>query len=452
MDDHRIGRQALPRRWIFLAIGVLITFWLFWLKPYQPSTPRVPEFQNTTDQRVDELYHRPTIFSYHRAPGDTRGKPSVSTLASLQDLGSKISGFRRPECTFARWQQQRYAPLRQSNTTIFFALNLIDAEIVMPTFLKELPTLLEYLGPQKVHVSIAENGSHDKTNYFLHLLAAALDDLGTSYTIVARGESYRPSKEDHHRINILAAVRNEAMKPLYDGKVAEKMPNGRFDTVLFINDIIYCAVDVLEVLLQYQEQKADMACSVDWADYVIYDRWVLRTMSGRTSYDFKDMVNYFNGPGEWGKRPVPEMLPSEPVDRTRIKSLLPTQVFSCWNGMAAIKASAFLPPHSIRFREATNDPDRKITDKQSECFLLPVDLWKGGMGRILIAPRAAVAYNIENYERQRHDRDQPRTGTPAAGIASQEQIAWYKDPPAQIAYQDYANWFSAERWGPWNEA
>lgn len=100
------------------------------------------------------------------------------------------------------------------------------------------------------------------------------------------------------------------------------------------------------------------------------------------------MVNYYDGPGEWGKRPLPPLLPQDPIDHTRFMGLLPLQVFSCWNGITAISASAFLPPHSIRFREAKNDPGKEATEKASECFLLPVDLWKAGMGKILVAPRA----------------------------------------------------------------
>ena len=59
------------------------------------------------------------------------------------------------------------------------------------------------------------------------------------------------------------------------------MPGGNFDTVLFMNDIVWCAADVLEILLQMELQQADMVCSVDWESHIIWDRWVLRDMSGR---------------------------------------------------------------------------------------------------------------------------------------------------------------------------
>ena len=114
-------------------------------------------------------------------------------------------------------------------------------------------------------------------------VAHALEALGASYDIVSRGREEAPEKDFNHRIQVLAAVRNAAMKPLYDGLIAQHMPGERFDNVLVLNDVIWCTVDVLEVLYQKQERGAHEACSVDW-DWngrIVYDRWVLRAMSGR---------------------------------------------------------------------------------------------------------------------------------------------------------------------------
>jgi alpha-1,3-mannosyltransferase len=51
------------------------------------------------------------------------------------------------------------------------------------------------------------------------------------------------------------------------------MPGKRFDKVLFMNDILFCAEDVLELLFQHDLQEADMACSMDWGSDVVYDRY-----------------------------------------------------------------------------------------------------------------------------------------------------------------------------------
>lgn len=268
------GLNTVPKRWIILGVGSIVTLWLLWFGVFsgpslQAGRPLdIDSLQGVSDQAVAAILRLPTTFSLFRAPGDLRGQRKGSTsshLSSLVDLSQKLSTFPRPKCAIRPWHNNRYAHLPRSNSTVFLALNLINAEIVMPTFLHELPAVLDFLGPNRVHVSIVENGSTDKTPTYLHLLSRALDTLGTSYSIIAKGDSEHFAKENGHRISVLAAVRNAAMAPLYDGKVAKKMLGERFNTVLFINDMVYCAVDVLEVLMQHSEQGADMACAVDWS-------------------------------------------------------------------------------------------------------------------------------------------------------------------------------------------
>jgi hypothetical protein len=71
---------------------------------------------------------------------------------------------------------------------------------------------------------------------------------------------------------------------------------GKYDTVLFINDVVHCPADILEVLYQHWKQKADMSCSVDWhSDPLIYDRWVIRSMTGHPYYEH-DAVQKYLGP------------------------------------------------------------------------------------------------------------------------------------------------------------
>lgn len=171
--------------------------------------------------------------------------------------------------------------------------------------------------------------------------------------------------------------------------------------------------------------------------------------------------------------------PLNPASRELYHALSPIQVFSCWNGITSVVADVFLPPMSLRFRdagwknltaghlnnrkaelaeqrgreaegkEAKQDADTKPAkeaiedlkqpqaaknakrdqepravakappsqseepseedrlflsrDSQSECFLLSSDLWKHSRGKILIAPRARVAYEVAGYEKVRMD-------------------------------------------------
>ena len=258
----------------------------------------------------------------------------------------------------------------------------MNNENVSPSFIQSLTTILPLLGPERFYVSIAESGSEpgDKTPKLILLLGKLFDALGTRYTLNAAGDTFKPDKSGGNRIKVLAGVRTLALEPLYTS------PTGEWDTVLFMNDIYHCASDVLEVLYQQWSQGADMSCSVDWENWRIYDRWVTRAMTGRPFYHEWEINEW------WGRNQEPPMPPllehkDDEETRKRVEGWLPTQVFSCWNGMAAIDARAFYEPRGVRFREAYNDPYH--TNKVSECLLLPVDLWKVQMGKVVLATRAA---------------------------------------------------------------
>lgn len=195
---------------------------------------------------------------------------------------------------------------------------------------------------------------------------------------------------------VLAAARNAALAPFYTGQVAAAL-GGEPDEVFFLNDIFFCAADLLEMLLQYRQQGMHQACSTDWENGV-YDRWVLRAISGRGWWRQDDLLEYFGTPDDHPKTlPVP--LLDEEVDRRRWERHLPLQVFSCWNGATVINAKAFLPPHNMRFRQSRADWEDEskglplnATSKASECFLSSVDLWKMGFNRIAIIPKARYTF------------------------------------------------------------
>jgi alpha-1,3-mannosyltransferase len=165
-----------------------------------------------------------------------------------------------------------------------------------------------------------------------------------------------------------------------------------------------------------------------------------------------------------GRGILPQLLPFDEADRARFEAQLPIQVFSCWNGATAIDASAFLPPHDLRFRVAKADLDergrpKEVTEIISECFLSSVDLWKMGKGKIVLAPRArcvlraspalrvlathtrscrSVAYNLHNYDDHRKDQLRP------AYDPQDEIVTFVPNPPARVAFQDNAKWNEPE--------
>lgn len=244
----------------------------------------------------------PPIFEFYRRPAQST--INETALREVQDAAYHLTSHKRAVCGLQPWHYERYARLGASSPSLFLAINLHNNAGVSPNFIQELPIILRFLDPRRVHVSVYESGSTDETPQFLvlrtclslisdldaqrlthsvaRIVAHIFDALGTSYTIVSN--STKLPKDRGRRINVLAAARNIALAPLYDGSIAQYMPDKQFDTVLFLNDVIFCAADVLEVLHSKAEQGAHEACSVDW-DWngrVVYDRWVLRALSGRS--------------------------------------------------------------------------------------------------------------------------------------------------------------------------
>jgi alpha-1,3-mannosyltransferase len=104
------------------------------------------------------------------------------------------------------------------------------------------------------------------------------------------------------------------------------------------------------------------------------------------------LVEYFHDGRSLDEKPIPVPLPFDPEDHGRFVSLLPLQVFSCWNGMAAFTADVFLK-YGIRFRGAHSDHEvdgsvKEPSDIASECYLASVDMWKAKIGKIVLASRA----------------------------------------------------------------
>ena len=68
---------------------------------------------------------------------------------------------------------------------------------------------------------------------------------------------------------------------------------------------------------------------------------------------------------------------------------------TCWNGAVAFDAAAVRANVSFRALDGG--------DAQSECYLFAIDLWRAGFGKIAMAPRARVAYELSIYVRARLD-------------------------------------------------
>lgn len=73
------------------------------------------------------------------------------------------------ECPWTPWHYERYASIINSTSNIYLGMNFFENERILSNFFQELPVLLRHLGPERVYVSVYENGSNDQTPDLLNL-------------------------------------------------------------------------------------------------------------------------------------------------------------------------------------------------------------------------------------------------------------------------------------------
>lgn len=144
----------------------------------------------------------------------------------------------------------------------FFAINLYNSFDVIPDIFATLFRTASILGYQNVFVSIYENGSSDQTKALLRIFDALARTVGLRIIIRT---SMRTRGQFNHRIEYLAEVRNAAMVPLHELRDNE---GEIFDTIVFMNDILPCVDDLMELIWQSRRQNAGITCA---ADYMYHD-------------------------------------------------------------------------------------------------------------------------------------------------------------------------------------
>lgn len=244
---------------------------------------------------------------------------------------------------------------------------------VIPDLFATLFRTASVLGYQNVFVSIYENGSTDQTKALLRIYDALCSSVGIRVMIRT---STRTRGAFNHRIEYLAEVRNAAFVPLHELRNTE---NEYFDTIVFMNDILPCVDDLLELIWQSRRNNAGITCAADYMFHtdlgspVFYDNWVARDING-TALENAPFESVFH----------------HPDSQDRFQRHLPIQVQSCWNGIAILDPAPFYAPPHVKFRMA------RITEGEcsaSECSLICNDYWESGYGRILMVPRVKLAYD-----------------------------------------------------------
>ncbi|KAJ1512440.1 capsular associated protein [Coelomomyces lativittatus] len=285
-------------------------------------------------------------------------------------------------------------------------LNLFNSEDILPDFLASLLIFLSKLNPSNVHISIYENGSKDRTKSYLQALRVYLRGLSVNYSI-ALDDSNRPAH--FHRIEYLAQVRNKAMTPLwstqaelramyfnssthfsderFDPKTGDLLLNdpGKppvVDKIIFLNDVMFCPEELLELVHQSFLQNADISCGMDYtrsAMPIFYDFWVARDKHGE----------------KWFNLPFDKILKDGDTDQEEfVNRQLPFQTFCCWNGGAVLNPLPFTH-YQVRFRRGNKYPGECSA---SECNVMCRDFLKYGFNRTIAVPKFKVAYEHPTFE------------------------------------------------------
>lgn len=140
----------------------------------------------------------------------------------------------------------------------FFAINLYNSFDIIPDLFATLFRVSSIIGYQNVYVSIYENGSTDQTKALLQIFDALCKSVGLRVKIQT---SMRTRGAFNHRIEYLAEVRNAAFVPLHELRSTQ---NEYFDTIIFMNDILPCVDDLLELIWQSRKNNAGITCATDY--------------------------------------------------------------------------------------------------------------------------------------------------------------------------------------------
>ncbi|KAH8101711.1 glycosyltransferase family 69 protein [Cristinia sonorae] len=332
----------------------------------QLLTTLSPHYTKECTRNAQPLYKEQALERYASLIGHL--PPSRSSWLDTLGMGGAEGDFLPPTARTRNPDNHKY----------FFAINLYNSFDVIPDLFATLFRVASVLGYQNVFVSIYENGSTDQTKALLRIFDALCRSVGLRVMIRT---STRTRGAFNHRIEYLAEVRNAAFVPLHELRNTE---NEYFDTIVFMNDILPCVDDLLELIWQSRNNNAGITCAADYMFHeelgspVFYDNWVARDING-TALENAPFESVFH----------------HPTSQDRFMRHLPIQVQSCWNGVAVLDPAPFYTPPHVRFRMA------RITENEcsaSECSLICNDYWEAGYGRILMVPRVKLAYDRRVYD------------------------------------------------------
>lgn len=351
-------------------------------------------------------------------PDQARDTIVSELLTRFEDIGLNTD---RPVCTpdLARYKSSGILDTRRGDTKsrITIAIDLHQSRDIMPSLSITLIKLVHLLLPNhEIYLSIFENDSSDGTRPGLGELAAALLALRIDGLWINASKLSRPGNVE--RITALADIRNLAMSPL--------LPYAADGVFLFLNDVVCCPNDILELLHQQRLQKAHVVASTDWesrdddggARARFRDIWVARGINGQLPYstDRKDGFSVVSPDDNW----VHDLWETQnETDYQRWLDGRAFPVYSGWNGAIAASADIFTK-YQVRFRPSGRSgwsggdstgalgPWGRLLARpgylesdcgSSECEIIFRDLWNlfDGQARVVLAPQSRTTYSLKDW-------------------------------------------------------
>ena len=264
-------------------------------------------------------------------------------------------------------------------------------------------SLTNKLGPKNVYVSILESGSWDDSKKVLKELDQALEQQGVNRTVTLKSSTHKDElekpmgdgwietprgKRELRRIPYLSHLRNEVMEPLQQ----ETDLNRSYSRVVWINDVVFTAEDVIE-LLNTRDGNYAAACSLDFAKPpAYYDTFALRDSEGDEAAT--STFPYFRSKDS----------------RSAIQRGMPVPVQSCWNGIVAFDAEPWTGIDKLEFR-GVPDSLASYHLEGSECCLIHADNPLTTSHGVWINPNVRVGYNSEAYKAVHENEPWPTAGS-----------------------------------------
>ncbi|BDA43762.1 Alpha-1,3-mannosyltransferase CMT1 [Coccomyxa sp. Obi] len=364
------------------------------------------------------------------------------------------------------------------------AANMHNNEEVLPHFIIQLVHLFAVLPPETAFLSIYESGSTDSTGAWLEVLRNLLAAMQIPHRIVIGGSLTRAKDQD--RIEFLAQARNRALEPLWlngslptstslllphDPEVTDRklsawgLPSGKArakpmwpaERVVFLNDVFFCARDVVRLL----QHRADMVCGMDFdrpkleempwefqrrrfAEYwrrkwvpqwlglqlgrigPIMFQWrdrptIKEAFKAESPMEFYDIWVARDSDGNLFLKQTPYV--TDPYSLDRIARGLPFPVKCCWNGLVILNSAPFLR-HNVRVRG-----HKKGECAASECTLLCNDYLRLGYSKFIVDPSVRLAYTHRDAN-DVHKKEfvQGIRSTDWADVQSSAPIDWSLTP------------------------